>query len=118
MIVAGIGMRRQAQQAQLRAALKISLHPISALACLHKHAVQLQPLADQMGLRLFLLRDPQIAGVPTRTHSARIHARFMTGSVAEATALTALGPKARLIVPRWISPCGHVTVALAEGPTQ
>ncbi|MBA83453.1 cobalamin biosynthesis protein [Thalassobius sp. S69A] len=123
MIVAGIGMRSTAQQAQVHAALKMSTHPIAALACLEQRAAPLRPLAQQMGLPLFTLSEQQIAGVPTHTQSPRILARFATGSVAEATALAALSPQTgqqttRLIAPRWVSACGHITIALAEGSTK
>ena len=41
--------------------------------------------------------------------------RYGTGSVAEASALAACGPGARLLRPREIAPGGLATVALAEG---
>lgn len=61
-------------------------------------------------------------GVPTRdlsqmitpTQSARIQDRFGTGSLAEAAALAAAGPTARLVAQRVVSGDGMATAALAE----
>jgi cobalt-precorrin 5A hydrolase len=48
------------------------------------------------------------------TQSARVRERFGTGSVAEASALAAAGPGARLLGPRVISGDGLATAAIAE----
>ncbi|HZV10809.1 MAG TPA: precorrin methylase, partial [Novosphingobium sp.] len=45
---------------------------------------------------------------------ARMIARFGTGSLAEALALVAAGPGARLIAPRHISTDGMATAAIAQ----
>jgi cobalt-precorrin 5A hydrolase len=50
----------------------------------------------------------------TPTQSQRIQDRFGTGSLAEAAALVAAGPTARLVVERVISSDGMATAAIAE----
>lgn len=50
----------------------------------------------------------------TPTQSARIKDRFGTGSLAEAAALAAAGPEARLVAERVVSGDGMATAALAE----
>lgn len=50
----------------------------------------------------------------TPTQSARIQDRFGTGSLAEAAALAAAGPEARLVAERVVSGDGMATAALAE----
>jgi cobalt-precorrin 5A hydrolase len=51
----------------------------------------------------------------TITQSPRVQALRGVGSVAEAAALAAAGPNARLLGPRAVSACGTATAALAEG---
>jgi cobalt-precorrin 5A hydrolase len=48
------------------------------------------------------------------TQSPRVQALRGVGSVAEAAALAAAGPGARLLGPRAVSACGTATAALAE----
>jgi cobalt-precorrin 5A hydrolase len=50
----------------------------------------------------------------TPTQSRRIQDRFGTGSLAEAAALVAAGPGARLVVERIVSSDGMATAAIAE----
>lgn len=116
MIVAGIGYRTGTTAGALAGALAQLDRAPDALASLDRKAQgPLRAVADAAGLPLIPLTEAQIAGVPTPTHSPRIAARFATGSLAEACALVAAGAGARLILPRLIGPCGHVTIALAEG---
>lgn len=63
--------------------------------------------------RLLALPPVQLAGQPVPTQSARLLARYGTGSVAEAAALVAAGPGARLWRPRWVAADGCATLALA-----
>lgn len=118
MIVAGIGYRSGASTEDLSATLsQIGQRP-DALASLDGKATgPLAALAETLNLPLSALSEEQIAGIPTLTCSPRIKARFATGSLAEACALVAAGPGARLIQPRLVGPCGRVTIALAEGAT-
>ena len=63
--------------------------------------------------RLVALPPAQLAGQPVPTQSARLLVRYGTGSVAEAAALVAAGPGARLWRPRWVAADGCATLALA-----
>ncbi len=66
------------------------------------------------GFRLVPIPEAMLLGVSTPTRSPRILARFGTGSLAEACALIAAGPGARLVQARVISADGCVTAALAQ----
>ncbi len=55
----------------------------------------------------------QLPAQPVATHSPRLQARYGTGSVAEAAALSAAGPEATLIVPRLVAADGSATLAVA-----
>lgn len=119
MIVAGFGFRNLAPQSALTEALgaALALAPgvrLDALATArHKAAAPvIQSFAATMALPLCAV---EVAGQETPTQSARIVARFGTGSVAEAAALLAAGPGARLIVGRVVSADGMATAAIAEG---
>ena len=69
--------------------------------------------------RLLALPPVQLAGQPVPTQSARLLARYGTGSVAEALALAACGQYAhdaqgvRLLLPRIIAVDGSATLAIA-----
>ncbi|KQO22324.1 hypothetical protein ASF11_07600 [Acidovorax sp. Leaf76] len=54
-----------------------------------------------------------LAGQPVATQSPRLQARYGTGSVAEAAALSAAGPGAALAVPRLVAADGSATLAVA-----
>ena len=119
MIIAGLGFRGAATQASLTEVLgaALALAPAVRLDALatapHKATVAvIRSLAVTMGLPLWAV---EVAGQVTPTQSARILAAFDTGSVAEAAALAAAGPGARLIVGRMVSADGMATVAIAEG---
>lgn len=118
MRVAGIGFRRAAPLTALRAALELcGTHP-QALATLDRKAAapQIVQLAAELGLPLLPVPEVALTAQPTLTQSPDQIARFATGSLAEAAALAAAGPGARLLAPRVISPCGMATAAIAEGP--
>lgn len=114
--VAGFGLRPGAGRQSLLAALRLAAgeDPPDALATIPERAGALRPLAQELGLPLHLVA---VAGVQTPTRSARVLASHGTGSVAEAAALVAAGPGARLVVGRVTSPDGMVTCAVAEGET-
>jgi len=118
MRVAGLGFRGAAPLAALTEALEAALDVagpgLDALATLpHKaDAPVLRALAAQTGLPV---RAVGVAGVQTATRSSRIAAQFGTGSVAEAAALAAAGPGARLVAGRVVSADGMATAAIAEG---
>lgn len=113
MRVAGFGMRAAAGTASLGDALSLA-GEAQALAALPAHAGRVQPLAEALGLPF--IEVTRISGIATPTTSPRIEARFGTGSVAEATALAAAGPGARIVAHRVISQDGLATAAIAEAP--
>lgn len=114
-IVAGFGFRARATLDSLRAVLALVEEtggPASALATIpgRAQAPALRMLAAERGLPLLAV---EVAGIPTPTRSARILARYATGSVAEAAALAAAGPAADITVARIIAPDGLATCAMA-----
>ena len=113
MIVAGLGFRAEASETDLAAALTQAGPAPDLLATLaaRAEAPALVGLAQRLGLRVVGLPEGALAGMATPTRSARILDRFGTGSVAEAAALVAAGPGARLIRTRIVA--GPVTIALA-----
>lgn len=118
MRVAGIGYREGTPPEALAAALREVLAraeaaggPVAALATLPGKVAGLRPLGQARGLPVL---GVAVAGVPTPTRSARIEALHGTGSVAEAAALSAAGPGARITVARIIAPGGMATCAIAE----
>lgn len=119
MIVAGFGCRREATTASLEGALAAATRyltgPVTKLATLRSRGPQLLPLAERLGLPLILLDPPNLSDQRTLTHSSSSLAAYGVGSVAEAAALIAAGPRARLITARFISPDRLATCALAEG---
>lgn len=109
--VAGIGCRAGAAPEALRAALRLAVAragPIDLLATVPARVDQLTSL----GLPI---KAVSVQGIETETKSARIMVAYGTGSIAEAAALVAAGPGARLVLARQILAQGAVTVAVAEG---
>lgn len=118
MIVAGFGFREAAEEGSLRAALALAQeeHPTaSALAAPQDKAHRLLPLANALGLPLIAVTAAEMEAIPTLTQSPASLAARRTGSVAEAVALAAAGPDARLLGPRHVSPDRMATCALAQG---
>ena len=121
MIVAGIGYRQAATLADLQAALALTGVTPTALASVAGKAegeVMVQ-LARNLNLPVIAVTEKQIAGLDTTTQSARIKARFGTGSLAEAVALAGAGHGvagaiAHLTVPRVQTDNGMATAAIAE----
>jgi cobalt-precorrin 5A hydrolase len=111
MIVAGIGCRAGTGLGTLTALLG-ALH-FDAVASLSIRRNEAGALAQSTGKPLIL--HDSLTGVITPTQSPRILALHGTGSVAEAAALAALAPGARLILPRIQSTDGSATLAIAEG---
>jgi cobalt-precorrin 5A hydrolase len=122
MIVAGIGCRKGTPAADISAAIG------DALACagLATQALDLiaapefkrgehgvAAAAAALGVPLVLVADAALeaAGARTQSHSERVLALMGVPSVAEAAALAAGGPTARLIVPRMT--VGVATCAIA-----
>ncbi|MDX5350998.1 MAG: cobalamin biosynthesis protein [Paracoccaceae bacterium] len=116
MIVAGFGFRSGATLAALQDALARAGGPdgVTHLATLAAKADGLGPLAGALHLPVVALEPKALRGVRTPTRSDRVEAMFGTGSVAEAAALVAAGPGARLRGPRAVSADGTATAAIAE----
>lgn len=127
MRVAGFGMNTRATLGSLRAALAAAgpaealaaldaAGPAEALAALPAHAAMVAELARALDLPL--IEVASVAGILTPTHSPRSLAAHHTGSVAEAVALAAAGPGARLLAPRATSADRRATCAIAVVPAR
>lgn len=117
MIVAGFGFRSGVTLYALQDALERAggKEGVTHLATLSSKADGLHPLALALGLPLVTLEPAVLRGVATLTQSDRVEGMFGVGSVAEAAALAAAGPGARLRGPRAVSADGTATAAIAEG---
>ena len=116
MIVAGLGFRRAATADSLADALARAAgeRTVHALATLEDKGQGLRPFADMHGIPLTLVTQADAATQDTLTRSAASMAAKGLHSVAEACALAAAGPGARLLAPRTISKDGQATCAIAE----
>lgn len=123
MRVAGLGFRQAASLASLYDALIGAVGDdsgggaapnIDALATSRDkaRAPAIVALAAQLGLPLIAV---DCAGIATPTQSPRVIAMRGTGSVAEAAALGALAPGARITVARITSRDRMATAAIAQG---
>lgn len=120
MIVAGFGFRSGATADSLRDALaQTGAHLPDALATLDDKATMpaFTALADRLNRPVIPVADTALTHTETLTQSPASQAARNTGSVAEATALIAAGPGARLLAPRVISTDRLATCALAKGTT-
>ena len=117
MIVAGFGFRSGVTLASLQDALARAGGPggVTHLATVAAKVGGLAQLAEVLGLPVIAVAAGDLPGQVVLTHSDRVDALFGTGSVAEAAALAAAGPGARLWGPRIVSTNGHATAAIAEG---
>lgn len=117
MIVAGFGCRASATVESLAAALAAAAEgrPVDRLAAPTDRIALLAPLARALGLPLIAVGNDALSAVVTPTRSPVSLAARGTGSVAEASALHAAGPGARLLTRRHVSPDRRATCALAQG---
>ena len=119
MKVAGLGFRNDVTLASLREALLAAggAEGLAAVATVSDKADAevLKQLARECGVPIRAVPADVLSGVDTPTQSERIAEKFGTGSVAEATALAAAGPRARLIATRVVSRDRTATAAIAEG---
>lgn len=118
MIVAGFGFRKGAHAASLRAALALAQQgcpAVSLLATAADKADCLEPLAAALELPVVGLAPEALTTATTLTRSTASLSARGTGSVAEACALAAAGPGARLLGPRHVSPDRMATCAIAQG---
>jgi cobalt-precorrin 5A hydrolase len=123
MIVAGVGCRKGAQAADIEAAILAAFARVGvAISQLHLIATSaakggepgIAAAASAIGVPLVLIPqgDLAAAGARTTTRSERVIALAGVPSVAEAAALAAGGPAARLMAPRIA--VGPATCALAD----
>ena len=123
MIVAGIGCRKGATEAQIEAALITALEragrPLARIDLIATSAskrgeagIVAAASARKLPLKFVAQADLEVASARGATWSQRVLALAGVPSVAEAAALAAAGPKARLILPRIV--VGPVTCALAS----
>jgi cobalt-precorrin 5A hydrolase len=119
MKVAGLGFRRDVTLASLREALLAAggAEGLAAIATVSDKADAevLKQLAREYGVPIKAVSADMLAGIDTPTQSRLIAEKFGTGSVAEAAALAAAGPRARLIATRVVSQDRTATAAIAEG---
>jgi cobalt-precorrin 5A hydrolase len=126
MIVAGVGCRRGAPAPDIEAAILAALARAgvesNALDCIATMAAKdgeagIEATAAKLGVAVVLVSDADLkaASPRTETRSERVLALTGVASVAEAAALAAAGPAARLISPRLV--IGSATCALASSET-
>lgn len=116
MIVAGFGFRSGAGFAALKDAL--AQHggvAVDALAVPTDKIALLAPLARAMGVPLLAIARDALQSVTTQSHSPASLRAYGVGSVAEAAALAAAGPRAVLLHSRRVSPDRMATCAIAQG---
>ena len=118
--IAGLGFRTAADVASLRDALAAAggTDGVVALATAEAKAGSqaLAMLAAELGLTVVAVTPAALAAVETPTRSERVMDRYGTGSLAEAAALAAAGPGARLLGPRAVSRDRMATAAIASAP--
>jgi cobalt-precorrin 5A hydrolase len=119
MKVAGLGFKKDATLASLREALVAAggSAGLAAVATLSDKADAevLKQLARECGVPVKAVPAETLAAIATPTQSKLVAEKFGTGSVAEAAALAAAGPRARLIATRAVSRDRTATAAIAEG---
>jgi cobalt-precorrin 5A hydrolase len=125
MIVAGVGCRRGAPAPDIEAAIRAALERAGvaahALDCIATIAAKdgeagIEAAAANLGVAVVLVPDAELqaAGLRTETRSERVLALTGVPSVAEAAALAAAGPSARLISPRLVMGAATCAVAASE----
>lgn len=118
MKVAGFGFRRNAEVESLLAALDAAggVNGVTRIATVadKASAAAFQALAERLALPLEAVPAEALPWVAVETQSEKSKAMYGTGSLSEAVALIAAGPKARLLAARAISPDTMATCAIAE----
>ena len=122
MIVAGVGCRRGAPAPDIETAIRTALtqagiaaNALDAIATAHAKGAEagIAATAEKLGVRVVLVPEVELkaAGARATTRSERVLALTGVPSVAEAAALAAAGPSARLVGPRLV--VGAAACALA-----
>ncbi len=118
MIVAGFGFRGAATVASLQDALdrtgNATQVQLLATAADKANSDTFRALVFQLGLPARGVDSALLSDQQTHTTSVFSQVARATGSLAEAAALAAAGPGARLLITRKISTDGMATCALAE----
>jgi cobalt-precorrin 5A hydrolase len=116
MRVAGIGFRSAATVTSLRDAYDRAGGAAEAVATVtgKADADTFAAFARDLGLPVIRVEVDALVAQPVLSRSARVAERFRTGSLAEAAALAAAGPGARLLGSRAVSGDGMATAAIAE----
>ena len=126
MIVAGVGCRRGAPAPDIETAIRTALarvgmaaDALDAIATSEGKRAEagITAAAEKLGVAVVLVPEAELqaAGARTATRSERVLALMGVPSVAEAAALAAAGPSARLVSPRLV--IGAATCALAVSET-
>ncbi|MBO9479014.1 cobalamin biosynthesis protein [Shimia sp. R11_0] len=122
MNVAGFGFRQSATLDSLRSALAACAvsHDVPALAALatpqDKAETELfKRFAAELALPVIALAPDALQAMETPTQSATVQTLRGTGSVAEASALAAIGINAKLTHKRVVSQDRRATCAIAQG---
>lgn len=123
MIVAGVGCRKGTSAREIGAAIDAALSraglrtdalDVIAAPALKSAEAGIAAAANELGVPLVLVPQAELeaAGARTVTRSERVVALMGVPSAAEAAALAAAGPAARLVAPR--TAVGPATCALAR----
>ncbi|MGY4507965.1 cobalamin biosynthesis protein [Bradyrhizobium sp. USDA 3650] len=119
MKVAGLGFKKDVTLGSLREVLMAAGGPegLAAVATVSDKAdaQALKQLARECGVPIKAIAAEMLVSIDTPTKSKLVAEKFGTGSVAEAAALAAAGPGARLIATRVVSRDRTATAAIAEG---
>ncbi len=113
MVIAGFGCRAEATVESFRSALAATGMRPDALAVPADRAGVIAPFAE--GMAVHTIAADLLKGADTPTRSTVSLAARGVGSVAEAVALAAAGPGARIVVARVISSDRMATCAIAQG---
>ena len=119
MIVAGFGFSTRATARSLEDALRATGYdgPITVVACPDDKALSdvMSDVARPRGVLINAVLPHKLEQAQTQTQSILSRLMRRTGSVAEAAALAAAGPGARLLHPRAVSDDRLATCAIAQG---
>ncbi len=122
MIVAGVGCKRGAPAPDIEAAVRAALAranidarglDVIATITTKRDEAGIQAAAEKLGVSVVVVADADLQSASDRTETRSERVLVLTGvrSVAEAAALAAAGPAARLVSPRLV--VGAATCALA-----
>ncbi len=115
MVIAGFGCRAEATHESFRSALAATGMRPDALAVPEDRAAVIASFAEAERLPVHRIAADRLTGIDTPTRSAVSMAARGVGSVAEAVALAAAGPGARITIARVISSDRMATCAIAQG---